>query len=111
MTDLRRVIFRAIGKLFILLDPYLRETGEQNTKTEAWFKDQYQHPHESKHTMGEVLRWFDETDFRFLNNIPFIMAIRWFSRFSGGNSPTRMALLREGLFDRQILITWFLWKT
>ncbi len=70
MTDLRRVVFRTTGKQFIFLDPYLRERGKKDAKTEAWFADQYQHPHESKHTMGQVLKWFDETGFRFVNSIP-----------------------------------------
>ncbi len=70
MTDLRRLIFRVTGKTFLFLDPYLRERGKQDVKSEVWFKDQYQHPHESKHTMSEVLKWFDETGFRFVNSIP-----------------------------------------
>lgn len=71
MTDLRRAIFRATGRRFMCLDTYLRERSRHDdAKTEAWFADQYQNPHESKHTMGEVLRWFDETDFLFVNSVP-----------------------------------------
>ncbi|MBI2876890.1 MAG: class I SAM-dependent methyltransferase [Candidatus Tectomicrobia bacterium] len=70
MTDLRRLIFRVAGKRFIFLDPYLRERAKKDVKTEAWFADQYQHPHESKHTMREVLQWFDETAVQFVNSIP-----------------------------------------
>lgn len=70
-TDFRRLIFRFTGKRFLSLDPYLRERGGKlDAKTEAWFADQYQHPHECKHTMGQVLKWFDETGFRFVNSIP-----------------------------------------
>ena len=32
--------------------------------------DQYKHPHESKHTYGEVPDWFEQTGFRFLNSVP-----------------------------------------
>ena len=32
--------------------------------------DQYKHPHESKHTFGEVMKWFDENGFEFVNSIP-----------------------------------------
>jgi hypothetical protein len=39
-------------------------------KQDAWFADQYLHPHESKHTMGELLRWFDEAGFEFVNAVP-----------------------------------------
>lgn len=70
MTDLRRLIFRVTGNQFLFLDPYLRERRKKDAKTAAWFEDQYRHPHESKHTMGEVLKWFNETGFRFVNSIP-----------------------------------------
>ena len=39
-------------------------------KRRAWFSDQYHNPHESKHTFGEVLRWFDEAGIRFVRGIP-----------------------------------------
>ena len=32
--------------------------------------DQYKHPHESKHTFGEVLDWFDASGVTFVNGIP-----------------------------------------
>jgi hypothetical protein len=32
--------------------------------------DQYKNPHESKHTVPEVLRWLDETGFTFVHCIP-----------------------------------------
>ena len=70
MTDLRRLIFHTTGKRFVFLDSYLRERAKNDAKTEAWFADQYQHPHESKHTMREVMRWFDETGFLFVNSVP-----------------------------------------
>ena len=44
------------------LDPYLRETPLSADKRRAWFEDQYRHPHESTHTIGEVLEWFKRTD-------------------------------------------------
>jgi len=70
MTDLRRMVFRRTGTRFAFLDTYLRERGKNDAKTRAWFADQYQHPHESKHSMGEVLRWFDAAGFLFVNSIP-----------------------------------------
>jgi hypothetical protein len=41
-------------------------------KRKAWFADQYQHPHESKHTIGEVLRWFDEEGIEFVRGVPSV---------------------------------------
>jgi carbamoyltransferase len=68
-TDLRRVIFRLTGNRARWLDPYLRtQLGVE--KRRAWFADQYQHPHESKHTFGEVLRWFDAARLDFVRSIP-----------------------------------------
>lgn len=70
MTDLRRVVFRLTGDRFAFLDSYLRERGKRDAKMGAWFADQYQHPHESKHTMGEVLKWFDGNGVDFRSGIP-----------------------------------------
>ncbi len=39
-------------------------------KREAWFQDQYCHPHESAHTLDEVFGWLDEDRFDFVNSIP-----------------------------------------
>jgi SAM-dependent methyltransferase len=70
-TDLRRLIFRITGKRFLWLDPYLRERGGKlDAKTDAWFADQYLHPHEGKHTIGQLLHWFDAEGFEFVNSIP-----------------------------------------
>jgi SAM-dependent methyltransferase len=69
-TDMRRVIFRMAGSKARRLDPYLRRTDVDSRKTRAWFMDQYRNPHESKHTIGEVLRWFDEAGIEFLCGIP-----------------------------------------
>ena len=41
-------------------------------KHRAWFADQYLHPHESKHTIGEVLEWFDEAGLEFVRGVPSI---------------------------------------
>jgi hypothetical protein len=52
------------------LDPRLRQKGVGNLKKLTWFMDQYKNPHESKHTIGEVLKWFDQTGFDFVNSLP-----------------------------------------
>jgi hypothetical protein len=67
---MRRLVFRLTGARLKKLDPYLRGTKMSDEKQRAWFSDQYQHPHESKHTMGEVLRWYDRTGFDFVNGVP-----------------------------------------
>jgi SAM-dependent methyltransferase len=70
VLDARRVIFKLSGGRFKWIDPYLRTGKISAGKQDAWFADQYQHPHESKHTMGEVLNWFDQTGFDFVNAVP-----------------------------------------
>ena len=70
MTDLRRLVFRASGGRGRWLDPYLRGGRLSPDKERAWFADQYRHPHESKHSMGEVLEWFDQTGVSFVRGLP-----------------------------------------
>jgi SAM-dependent methyltransferase len=70
ITDLRRIIFRLLGDRFSFLDPNLREADMQSPRWKAWFMDQYNHPHESKHTIGEVIGWLQETGFSFVKSLP-----------------------------------------
>jgi SAM-dependent methyltransferase len=72
MTDLRRAIFRVTGGRGKWLDPYLRSTGMSEEKHRAWFADQYLHPHESKHTFGQILEWFHECGLNFVRGIPSV---------------------------------------
>jgi SAM-dependent methyltransferase len=69
-TDLRRTVFRLTGNRFSALDPRLRRADLGRRRRDAWFADQYQNPHESKHTMGEVLRWFAQAGLTYVNGIP-----------------------------------------
>jgi hypothetical protein len=39
-------------------------------KLEAWLSDQYRHPHETCHTLTEVLGWIEENGLDFINSIP-----------------------------------------
>lgn len=70
LLDARRMVFRMTGGRLKWIDPYLRTTRMSKGKQRAWFSDQYQHPHESKHTMGEVLRWYLDNGFDFVNAVP-----------------------------------------
>jgi len=72
MTDTRRAIFRMTKGAGKWIDPYLRSSALSQDKRQAWFADQYQHPHESKHTIGEVLRWFDENGLEFVSGVPAV---------------------------------------
>lgn len=69
-TNLRRFIFRISGNRFRFLDYRMRNTRLDAVVKETWFMDQYKNPHESKHTFGELLAWFDQSDVEFINGIP-----------------------------------------
>jgi SAM-dependent methyltransferase len=70
MTDFRRQVFRVTGGRAKWIDPVLRNWARSQGKSRAWFADQYRHPHESKHTFGEVLQWFDRTNIEFVRGVP-----------------------------------------
>jgi carbamoyltransferase len=65
----RRSLFRMTGMTGRWLDPHFGKVGADG-KREAWFQDQYCHPHETAHTLDEVLGWMDEDGFEFVNSIP-----------------------------------------
>jgi SAM-dependent methyltransferase len=70
VTDLRRWIFRASGKRLTSLDPNLRRGAFRGPRRRAWFMDQYENPHESKHTLGEALGWLDRIGFELVRSLP-----------------------------------------
>src|SRR5262249_5229695 len=70
VTDARRVLFRLSGDRLKGLDPNLRRKRSSDAKKGAWFADQYKHPHESKHTIAEAVRWLEQTGFTFVRSIP-----------------------------------------
>ncbi len=73
MTDFRRMLFRLTGGNAKWIDPYLRLKRLSADKRRAWYADQYRHPHESKHTIGEVLDWFDEKGLEFISGVPSVL--------------------------------------
>jgi SAM-dependent methyltransferase len=72
ITNIRRQIFRMSGDRFAFLDPNLRRRETSASKKRAWFMDQYKHPHESTHTIREILGWLDQTGLTFVKSIPKI---------------------------------------
>jgi SAM-dependent methyltransferase len=65
----RRVIVRWTGVTSAWLDPHFGRVGADG-KREAWFQDQYHHPHETCHTIDEAMGWLEEDGFDFVNSIP-----------------------------------------
>ena len=74
-TNFRQVVYRLTGKskfgkkLVRIMDPYLRKNLSKE-KDMAWFRDQYEHPVERKHSLDEVIGWFDKNEIEFLGSIP-----------------------------------------
>ncbi len=66
LTELRRQLFRLTGGRAKWLDSILRSGLHSEAQRQAWFTDQYCHPHESKHTVGEMLQWFNRTGIEFV---------------------------------------------
>jgi SAM-dependent methyltransferase len=55
----RRRLIEIFGERWAALDPRLRGSRLDSGRWAAWYLDQYRHPHESKHSMAEVGKWFD----------------------------------------------------
>jgi SAM-dependent methyltransferase len=43
---------------------------EDRERANAWWNDQYMHPYESTHTLGEVLKWFKKNGIRYYQTLP-----------------------------------------
>jgi hypothetical protein len=68
-TLARRWVFAHFGARAHILDRRLAK-GRDTPQLQAWFRDQYRHPHETRHSISEVLRWFDANAVEFLGNLP-----------------------------------------
>ena len=70
---LRRVIARLSGYRWIPFDPVLRDRRSEKDRRDAWLRDQYQHPEEHRHSVGEVRNWFDENGVEFVSTYPKLL--------------------------------------
>ena len=69
-SRVRRLAARLSGYRFVPFDPVLRDRSAAPARRRAWLVDQYQHPEEHRHTLGEVQHWFAENDVEFLRSYP-----------------------------------------
>ncbi len=67
---LRRLVARISGYRWIPFDPVLRERDGEPARREAWLRDQYLHPEEHRHTLGEVQNWFSENGVEYVRSYP-----------------------------------------
>jgi SAM-dependent methyltransferase len=68
----RRRLIETFGDRMAALDGRLRGNALNTGRWAAWFRDQYKHPHESKHSMSEVLGWFKASNVEFVSSVPSI---------------------------------------
>jgi hypothetical protein len=64
---------KVIGVLGPNIDHVVRTSIRDPRKADIWIKDQYFNPHETWHSMDEVLDWFDENGVRYLNCRPSLL--------------------------------------
>ena len=67
---LRRVVARLSGYRLIPFDPVLHDRKNEPARREAWLQDQYRHPEEHRHTLGEVQGWFHENGVEYVRTYP-----------------------------------------
>jgi len=68
--QLRKIVARWSHYRLIPFDPVLRSRKNEPARREAWLRDQYFHPEEHRHTLGEVQKWFWENDVEFVRAYP-----------------------------------------
>jgi SAM-dependent methyltransferase len=71
--QLRRLIARLSGYRWILFDPVLRDRNSEPARRAAWIRDQYRHPEEHRHTLGQVQKWFGENEVDYVRAYPSAM--------------------------------------
>src|SRR5262249_15999324 len=64
---------KLLGLLGPNIDHVVRTRIRDKRKAEIWIKDQYFNPHETWHSIDEVLGWFQETGVSYLNCRPEII--------------------------------------
>src|SRR5262249_54036866 len=71
-TTLRRIFFRLTKADPRKVDYVMRKMAQSDEKLRAWYLDQYAHPHETRHTVDQVLGWFSEEGFDLAAAVPSI---------------------------------------
>jgi SAM-dependent methyltransferase/uncharacterized protein YbaR (Trm112 family) len=91
----RRWLIDVFGDRMAILDRRLRGGTLNAGRSAAWFRDQYEHPHESRHSMSEVLRWFDDNRIEFVSSIPTVGDVEF-----SDNEPLFLSHPRGSRLDR-----------
>jgi 2-polyprenyl-3-methyl-5-hydroxy-6-metoxy-1,4-benzoquinol methylase len=67
---IRRAIARLTRFRWVPFDPVLRSRRSEPERYSAWLRDQYHHPEERSHSIGEVVSWFEQNDLDCLRCFP-----------------------------------------
>jgi SAM-dependent methyltransferase len=99
----RRQAFERFGPALYFLDRRLGSGRMNQGRWQARFRDQYAHPHETRHSIDEVLGWFEDHRVDFVSSIPaadgspFTAATRLFEPHPRGTGSIRLAMQLEML--------------
>ena len=71
-------LFPQAGKFIrsSMIKHQLNRDSSDTSKIDSWYSDQYQHPHESVHSIKEVLGWFCDNGVEYVNSFPPIELFR-----------------------------------
>jgi SAM-dependent methyltransferase len=67
---LRRGVARLTGFRRVPFDPVLTDRAAEPARRAAWLRDQYVHPLEHRHLLGEVRGWFRDSGVAFVRTLP-----------------------------------------
>ena len=99
----RRRAFERFGPALSFLDRRLGSGRMNEGRWQAWFRDQYAHPHKTRHSIDEVLGWFEDNRVDFVSSIPaadgnpFTASTRLFEPHPRGTGSIRLAVQLEML--------------
>jgi SAM-dependent methyltransferase len=82
---------KLIGVVGHKIDYVVRNRIRDPRKAEIWIKDQYYNPHETWHSIDEVIDWFRENDIEYLNCYPPILGNEPAGMFGKTSSGSKMA--------------------
>jgi ubiquinone/menaquinone biosynthesis C-methylase UbiE len=69
-TTFRRFYFRLTKADPRRVDYVMRKMARSDQKLRAWYLDQYAHPQETRHTVDQVMRWFDDECLDVIGGVP-----------------------------------------
>jgi SAM-dependent methyltransferase len=69
-TSLRKIYFRLTKADPAKVDYVMRHMAQSDQKLRAWYLDQYAHPHETRHTVDQVLDWFAAEGIELASAVP-----------------------------------------